>query len=77
MYSKNEISSAPQRGIKATEQKLPTVPSVYAEPAISSSDKDKVDPIYEDVEASAQQSKDVTASEVKIEDNPAYETSVL
>ena len=77
MYSKYEVSSTPQGGVKATEQKLPTVPSVYAEPTISSCDKDKVDPIYEDVEASVQQSKVITASEVKMEDNPAYDTSVF
>ena len=75
-YSKYEISSSPKGGLKATEQKLPRLPSDYEEPP-SSSDKDKVDPIYEDVEVSAQQSKDVSTSDVKIEDNPAYDTSVL
>ena len=69
-------SSTPQGGIKATEQKLPKLPSDYAEPA-SSPDTDKVDPIYEDVEVTAQQSKDTTASAIKMEDNPAYDTSVL
>ena len=78
LYSKYEVSSTPKEGgIKATEQKLPKVPSDYAEPAVSSSDKDKVDPIYEDVEPSVQQSKFVTASKVKMEDNPAYDTSVF
>ena len=78
MYSKYELPSAPKGGgIKATEHKLPMVPSDYAELADSSSDKDKVDPIYEDVDPFVQQSKNVTASKVKIEDNPAYETSVL
>ena len=75
-YSKYEISSSPKGGLKATEQKLPRLPSDYEEPP-SSSNKDKVDPIYEDVEVSAQQSKDVSTSDVKIEDNPAYDTSVL
>ena len=75
-YSKHEISSSPQGGLKATEQKLPRLLSDYEEPP-SSTDKDKVDPIYEDVEASAQQAKDVAASDVKMEDNPAYDTSVL
>ena len=42
-----------------------------------SPDSDKVDPIYEDVEATAQQSEDVTATDIKMEDNPAYDTSVL
>ena len=76
MCSKYEISSTPQGGIKATEQKLPRLPSDYAEP-VSSPDTDKVDPIYEDVEVTAQQSEDVTATDVKMEDNPAYDTSVL
>ena len=76
MCSKYEISSTPQGGIKATEQKLPTLPSDYAEP-VSSPDTDKVDAIYEDVEATAQQSEDVTTTDVKMEDNPAYDTSVL
>ena len=76
LCSKYEISSTPQGGIKATEQKLPKLPSDYAEP-VSSPDTDKVDPIYEDVGASAQQSEDVTATDVKMEDNPAYDTSVL
>ena len=58
------------------EQKLPRITSDYEEPP-SSTDKDKVYPIYEDVEASAQQSKNVAASDVKMEDNPAYDTSVL
>ena len=74
--SKYEISSTLQGGIKATEQKLPTLPSDYAEPVFSP-DTDKVDPIYEDVEVTAQQSEDVAASDIKIEDNPAYNTSVL
>ena len=77
MHSKYEVSNTPQGGVKATEQKLPKTPLDYAEPATSSSDKHKVDPIYEDVEASVQQSKDVTASEVKMEDNPAYDTSMF
>ena len=72
MYSKYEISSTPQGDVKAIEQKLPTLSSEYAEPVSSP----KVDSIYEDVGASAQQS-DVTASDVKMEDNPAYNTSVL
>ena len=76
MCSKYEISSTPQGGIRATGQKLPTLPSDYAEP-VSSPDTDKVDPIYEDVEATAQQSEDVTTTDVKMEDNPAYDTSVL
>ena len=76
LCSKYEISSTPQGGIKATEQKLPRLPSDYAEP-VSSPDTDKVDPIYEDVEVTAQQSKDATATDVKMEDNPAYDTSVL
>ena len=76
MCSKYEISSTPQGGIKATEQKLPTLPSDDAEP-VSSPDTDKVDPIYEDVEVTAQQSEDAAASNVKMEDNPAYDTSVL
>ena len=76
MYSKYEVSSTPQDNIKATEQKLPRLPSDYAEP-VSSPDTDKVDPIYEDVEVTAQQSEDATATDVKMEDNPAYDTSVL
>ena len=76
LCSKYEISSKPQGGIKATEQKLPRLPSDYAEP-VTSPDTDKVDPIYEDVEVTAQQSKDATATDVKMEDNPAYDTSVL
>ena len=75
-YSKYEKPSPLQGGLKATEQKLPKLPSDYEEPP-SSSDGNKVDPIYEDVEVSAQQSKDVATSDVKIEDNPAYDTSVL
>ena len=43
---------------------------------VSSPDKDKVDPIYEDVEVTAQQSEDFTATDVKMEDNPAYDTIV-
>ena len=74
--SKHEISNSPQGGLKVTEQKLPRLLSDYEEPP-SSTDKDKVDPIYEEVEASAQQSKDVAASGVKMKDNPAYNTSVL
>ena len=65
MHSKYEISSTPQGDVKATEQKLPRLPSDYAEP------------VYEDVEVTAQQSEDVTATDVKTEDNPAYDTSVL
>ena len=76
MCSKHEISNTPQGDIKATEQKLPTSHSDYAEP-VSSPDTDKVDPIYKDVEASAQKSEDATVSDVKMEDNPAYDTSVL
>ena len=79
MCSKYEISSTLQGGIKAIEQKLPKLPSDYAEPA-SSPDTDKVDPIYEDVEVTAQQSSGdaaIAASDVKMEDNPAYDTSVL
>ena len=76
MCRKYEISSIPQGSIKATEQKLPRLPSDYAEP-VSSPDTDKVDPIYEDVEVTGQQSEDVTATDVKMEDNPAYGTSVL
>ena len=76
LCSKYEIPSTPQGGIKATEQKLPRLPSDYAEP-VSCPDTDKVDPIYEDVEVTAQQSKDATATDVKMEDNPAYDTSVL
>ena len=76
MCSKYKISSTPQGDVKATEQKLPRLPSDYAEP-VSSPDTDKVDPIYEDVEVTAQQSEDVTATDVKMEDNPAYDTSVL
>ena len=76
LCSKYEISSIPQGDIKATEQKLPRLPSHYAEP-ISSPDTDKVDPIYEHVEVTVQQSEDVTASDVKMENNPAYDTSVL
>ena len=63
--------------LKLQSKKLPKIPLDYAEPADSSSDKDKVDRIYEDVEPSVQQSKDATASEVKMEDNPAYDTSIL
>ena len=76
MCSKYEIPSTPQSGTKATEQKLPRLPSDYAEP-VTSPDTDKVDPIYEDVEVTVQQSKDATATDVKMEDNPAYDTSVL
>ena len=76
LCSKYEISSTHQGGIKATEQKLPKLPSDYAEP-VTSPDTDKVDPIYEDVEVTVQQSKDATATDVKMEDNPAYDTSVL
>ena len=76
MCSKYEVSGTPQGDIKATEQKLPTVHSDYAEP-VSSPDTDKVDPIYEDIEVTAQQSEDVTTTDVKMEDNPAYDTSVL
>ena len=61
MYRKYEISSTPQGDVKAIEQKLPTLSSEYAEPVSSP----KVDSIYEDVRASAQQS-DVTASDVKM-----------
>ena len=39
--------------------------------------KNTVDPIYEDVETSVQQSKDVAATDVDMQDNPAYDTSVL
>ena len=53
MYSKHEISSSPKGGLKATEQKLPRLPLNYEEPP-SVPDKDKVDLIYEDVEATAQ-----------------------
>ena len=78
LYSKYEVSSTPEGDIKATEQKLPRLPSDYAEPhPVTSPDTDKVDPIYEDVEVTAQQSEDVTATDVKMEDNPAYDTSVL
>ena len=75
--SKYEITSVPQSGVKATEQKLPRLSSDYAEPPVSSSDADDGGPIYEDVDASAQQSKDVPARVVKMIDNPAYNTSVL
>ena len=95
--SKYEISSTPKGGLTATKQKLPSLPSDYAELTISSPDKDIVDPIYEDVDSSVQQpkdanssvqqpkdvdssvqqSKDVADTDVKIEDNPAYETSML
>ena len=44
---------------------------------VSSPDKDKGDMIYEDLESSVQESKDITATDVKMEDNPAYDTSVL
>jgi len=43
--SKYEISSTPKGGLTATKQKLPSLPSDYAEPTISSPDKDIVDPI--------------------------------
>ena len=76
LYSKHEMSSPPKGGLKAIEQKLPRLPSDYEEPP-SVPDKNKVDPIYEDVEATAQQSKDVATGDVKIEDNPSYDTSVL
>ena len=76
LCSKYEVSSTPRSGIKATEQKLSALPSNYAEP-FSSPDTDKVDPIYEVIGASTQQSEDVTASHVKMGDNPAYDTSVL
>ena len=78
LYSKYEITSAPQGGVKATEQKLPRLSSDYAEPPVSSSDADDGGPKYEEGDASAQQSKDVPASVVnKMIDNPAYNTSVL
>ena len=51
------------------------LPLDYEEPP-SVPDKDKVDPIYENVEATAQQSKDVATGDVKM-DNPSYDTSVL
>ena len=51
-----------QGDVKATEQKLPRLPSDYAEP-VSNPDTDKVDPIYEDVEVTGQQSEDVTATD--------------
>ena len=76
LCNKYEISSTPQGDIKAIEQKLPRLLSDYAEP-VSSCDTDEVDPIYEDFEVTAQQSEDVTAIDVKMEDNPAYGTSVL
>jgi len=75
-YSKHEISNLPQGGLKTTEQKLARLLSDYEEPPCST-DKDKVDPIYEEVEASAQHSKDPAVSNVKMKDYPAYDTSVL
>ena len=69
MCSKYKIPSSPQDGLKATEQKL-SRPSDYEEPS-SIPDKDKVEPIYEDLESSAQQPRDVA---VKME---AYNTSAL
>ena len=71
IYSKYEISSSPQGGLKGTEQKLTKLSSDYEEPP-SGPIKAKIDPIYEDLE-----SKDPVASDVKMEDNPAYGTSVL
>ena len=73
-YSKCDVLRAPHVG---TEQKLSRIQSDYSEPATSIPNKEKADPIYEDPESSAQQSKDVTASEVKMEDNPAYDTSMF
>ena len=63
-----EISSTPQGDIKATEQMLPRLPSDYAEPVSSP----EVDPLYEDNEVTGQKSENVTATDVKMEDNPAY-----
>ena len=78
LCSKYEVSTTPQGDIKVTEQKLPRLPSDYAEPVdVSSPDTDEDDPIYEDVEVTTQQSADVTATDVKMEDNPAYGTSVF
>jgi len=64
--SKYEISSTPKGGLTATKQKLPSLPSDYAESTISSPDKDIVEPIYEDVDSSVQQPKDVADTDVKI-----------
>ena len=36
-----------------------------------------VDPIYEDVDSSVQQPKHVIDTDVEMQDNPAYETSML
>jgi len=77
LFSKYEISSTPKGDLTATKQKLPKLPSDYAEPTISNPNKDIVDPIYEDVDSSVQKPKDVAGTDVKMEDNPAYETSVL
>ena len=63
MYSKYEVSSTPPR----------SSPSDYVEPI----SHPKVDPLYEVVVVSAQQSKYAAASDVKMEDNPAYNTSVF
>ena len=72
LCSKNELSSTPQGGMKATEQKLIRSSLDYKEP-VSSHDTDKNNPIYEDVEASAQQ---LEGGDVTIE-NPDYVTNVF
>ena len=63
----------PKGGNKATKQISANVP---LEPFFSPV-ANKVDPTCENVGASAQQSEDVTATDVKMEDNPVYNTSVL
>ena len=73
-YSSYDVSRVPHVG---NEQKLSRIQSDYLEPATYIPDKEKADPIYENPESSAQQSKDVTASVVKMEDNPAYDTSMF
>lgn len=70
--SKYESPSVPQGDLKATEQKLSSISSHYVE-VVSRSEKDKVDPVYQEVSTL----KDVDVSHVTMEDNPAYGTSVL
>ena len=73
LCSKYEKLSIPKDGSKATKQMSARLP---LEP-VSIPVANKVDPTCENVGAFAQQSEDVTATDVKMGDNPAYDTSVL
>ena len=71
LRSKYDVPSVPEGGVTATRQKLPRVPQHdYSEPDYG---PDRVDPIYEDLEASVQDLEDVVITEV---DNPTYNISV-